>query len=213
MLWIGDRTRQPDARPCRVLRRHPQPDRHQVRPEPRQRRPAAAARQAEPDNEAGRITLISPLRLGQGRTTTCRASIETVKRPGSTVVWCSDPMHGNTVKASTGYKTRPFDRVLSEVKRFFDMHREMGTYAGGIHIEMTGDDVTECTGGGVAAITEAGLSGPLPHLLRPAAQCQPGAGTGLPRRRGIARAASGSRNPGRRVKSRRLQGIWQFSQY
>jgi 3-deoxy-7-phosphoheptulonate synthase len=67
-------------------------------------------------------------------------------------------MHGNTVKASSGYKTRPFERVLSEVKSFYDVHRGLGTYAGGIHIEMTGDDVTECTGGGVAAITEAGLS-------------------------------------------------------
>jgi 3-deoxy-7-phosphoheptulonate synthase len=67
-------------------------------------------------------------------------------------------MHGNTVKASNGFKTRPFERVLSEVKSFFGVHRAMGTYAGGIHIEMTGDDVTECTGGGVAAITEASLS-------------------------------------------------------
>ena len=66
-------------------------------------------------------------------------------------------MHGNTVKAANGYKTRPFERVLSEVHSFFNIHRDMGTYAGGIHIEMTGDDVTECTGGGVAAITEANL--------------------------------------------------------
>src|SRR5690606_26548013 len=83
--------------------------------------------------------------------------IEAVKRAGRTVVWCSDPMHGNTVKASTGFKTRVFDRVLSEVQSFFHVHREMGTYAGGIHIEMTGDDVTECVGGGVAAVTEAAL--------------------------------------------------------
>jgi 3-deoxy-7-phosphoheptulonate synthase len=66
-------------------------------------------------------------------------------------------MHGNTVKASSGYKTRPFERIMSEVQSFFAVHRSMGTYAGGVHIEMTGDDVTECTGGGVAAITEAGL--------------------------------------------------------
>jgi 3-deoxy-7-phosphoheptulonate synthase len=67
-------------------------------------------------------------------------------------------MHGNTIKAAGGYKTRPFDRILSEVQAFFDIHRKMGTYAGGVHIEMTGDDVTECTGGGVAAVTEASLS-------------------------------------------------------
>src|SRR6185312_10210942 len=70
--------------------------------------------------------------------------------------WASDPMHGNTIKASTGFKTRPFDRVLSEVKAFFAVHRQMGTYPGGIHIEMTGDDVTECVGG-VSAVTEAHL--------------------------------------------------------
>jgi 3-deoxy-7-phosphoheptulonate synthase len=80
-----------------------------------------------------------------------------VQKAGRTVVWCSDPMHGNTIKASTGYKTRPFERVLSEVKSFFEIHREMGTYAGGVHIEMTGDDVTECVGG-VSAVTEASLS-------------------------------------------------------
>ena len=66
-------------------------------------------------------------------------------------------MHGNTVKAANGYKTRPFDKVLSEVHSFFQIHRQMGTYAGGIHIEMTGDDVTECTGGGIAAVSEGSL--------------------------------------------------------
>ena len=66
-------------------------------------------------------------------------------------------MHGNTIKAASGYKTRPFDAILSEVRRFMGVHQAEGTHAGGIHIEMTGDDVTECTGGGVAAITEAGL--------------------------------------------------------
>jgi len=79
-----------------------------------------------------------------------------VQRAGRTVVWASDPMHGNTIKASTGFKTRPFDRVLAEVKGFFEVHRQMGTYAGGIHIEMTGDDVTECVGG-FSAVTEAQL--------------------------------------------------------
>jgi 3-deoxy-7-phosphoheptulonate synthase len=67
-------------------------------------------------------------------------------------------MHGNTIKAAGGYKTRPFDRILSEVQTFFAVHRQLGTYAGGVHIEMTGDDVTECVGGGVAAVTEASLS-------------------------------------------------------
>ena len=84
--------------------------------------------------------------------------IETVRKAGRTVVWCSDPMHGNTIKASNGYKTRPFDKVLSARSTpFFQVHRQMGTYAGGIHIEMTGDDVTECTGGSVGSVTEASL--------------------------------------------------------
>ncbi len=82
--------------------------------------------------------------------------VELVKSEGRTVVWSCDPMHGNTVKASTGYKTRPFDSVLSEVKSFFEVHRQLGTYAGGVHVEMTGADVTECVGGS-SAVTEADL--------------------------------------------------------
>ena len=101
-------------------------------------------------------------------------------------------MHGNTVKAANGYKTRPFDKVLSEVHSFFQVHRQMGTYAGGIHIEMTGDDVTECTGGGVCGGDRRQPQGPLPHLLRPAPQRQPVAGAGVPRRRGNPRAAAGA---------------------
>jgi 3-deoxy-7-phosphoheptulonate synthase len=83
--------------------------------------------------------------------------IEAVKASGHKVVWCCDPMHGNTIKASNGFKTRPFELVLAEVKAFFEVHRQMGTHAGGVHIEMTGDNVTECVGG-VSAVTEATLS-------------------------------------------------------
>ena len=109
-----------------------------------------------PENEAGRLTLIA--RFGAQKVGDhLPVLIETVKQAGANVVWCCDPMHGNTTKASSGYKTRPFDLVLSEVKSFFDIHRDMGTYAGGIHVEMTGADVTECVGG-VAAVTEATLS-------------------------------------------------------
>jgi 3-deoxy-D-arabino-heptulosonate 7-phosphate (DAHP) synthase class II len=81
--------------------------------------------------------------------------VRAVKREGHPVVWSCDPMHGNVIKAESGYKTRPFDRILSEVKGFFAVHRAEGTHAGGIHIEMTGQDVTECTGGAVA-ITDEG---------------------------------------------------------
>ena len=109
-----------------------------------------------PDNEPGRLTLISPLRPRQGREHLPRL-IRAVKREGRNVVWSCDPMHGNTIKASNGYKTRPFDRILSEVRSFFDIHQAEGTHAGGIHIEMTGKDVTECTGG-ARRVTEADLA-------------------------------------------------------
>ncbi len=83
--------------------------------------------------------------------------VRAVKQEGRAVVWSSDPMHGNTVKAATGYKTRPFGRVLTEVERFFEVCRAEGAYPGGVHFEMTGQDVTECTGG-AQDITEADLS-------------------------------------------------------
>jgi 3-deoxy-7-phosphoheptulonate synthase len=83
--------------------------------------------------------------------------IRAVKKAGKQVVWSCDPMHGNTISAATGYKTRPFDRILKEVEVFFDVHRAEGTHAGGIHVEMTGQNVTECTGG-ATAISETDLS-------------------------------------------------------
>ena len=82
--------------------------------------------------------------------------IRAVKKAGRTVVWECDPMHGNTVTATTGYKTRPFENIVAEVERFFDIHRAEGTYPGGVHVEMTGQNVTECTGG-VTRISEANL--------------------------------------------------------
>jgi 3-deoxy-7-phosphoheptulonate synthase len=80
--------------------------------------------------------------------------IRAVQREGAMVVWACDPMHGNTVMSSTGYKTRPFDRILKEVKTFFDVHRAEGTHAGGVHFEMTGQNVTECLGGAQAIVEE-----------------------------------------------------------
>src|SRR5690606_36663595 len=117
------------------------------------------------DDEAGRLTLIA--RFGSDKVDDhLPRLIETVKAEGRTVVWCCDPMHGNVIKASNGFKTRPFDRILSEVKSFFDIHRQMGTIAGGVHVEMTGSDVTECTGG-VAAVTETSLSDRYPTHCDP----------------------------------------------
>ncbi len=108
-----------------------------------------------PENEAGRLTLIT--RFGADKVERHLPElIRAVKREGRHVVWSCDPMHGNTIKASTGYKTRPFDQVMVEVRRFMDIHQAEGTHAGGIHVEMTGKDVTECTGG-FQAVSEVDL--------------------------------------------------------
>jgi len=157
MLWIGDRTRQPDGAHVEYFAGIRNPIGIKCGPSLATDDLLTLLDKLNPDNKSGRITLIS--RFGSDKVQEhLPRLVEAVKRSGQSVVWCCDPMHGNTVKASSGYKTRPFERVLSEVKGFFDVHRALGTHAGGIHIEMTGDDVTECTGGGVAAITEAGLS-------------------------------------------------------
>ena len=92
--------------------------------------------------------------------------LRAIQREGKKVVWVCDPMHANTIKAASGYKTRPFDKILSEVKAFFAVHRAEGTHPGGVHFEMTGKDVTECTGG-AQAISEEGLS------ARYRTQCDP----------------------------------------
>ncbi|MDP1731542.1 MAG: 3-deoxy-7-phosphoheptulonate synthase class II [Devosia sp.] len=156
MLWIGDRTRQPDAAHVEYFSGIRNPIGIKCGPGLSNDDLLKLLDKLNPQDEAGRITLIG--RFGADKVAErLPRLIEAVKRAGRTVVWCSDPMHGNTIKASTGYKTRPFDKVLAEVRSFFHIHRELGTYAGGIHIEMTGDDVTECVGGGVSAVTEASL--------------------------------------------------------
>ena len=109
-----------------------------------------------PGREAGRMTLIA--RFGHDKVEAgLPPLLRAVQREGHPVLWSCDPMHGNVIKSDSGYKTRPFDRILAEVKGFFAVHRAEGTHAGGIHLEMTGQDVTECTGGAVA-ITDAGLA-------------------------------------------------------
>jgi len=157
MLWIGDRTRQPDGAHVEYFSGIRNPIGIKCGPSLKSDDLLTLLDKLNPENQPGRVTLIS--RFGSDKVEEhLPRLVEAVKRSGQIVVWCCDPMHGNTVKASNGYKTRPFERVLAEVKSFFDIHRNLGTYAGGIHIEMTGDDVTECTGGGVAAVTEASLS-------------------------------------------------------
>jgi len=156
MLWIGDRTRQPDGAHVEYFTGIKNPVGIKCGPSLSTDDLKKLLDTLNPSNEAGRITLIG--RFGADKVEEhLPRLIEAVKETGQKVVWCTDPMHGNTIKASNGYKTRPFDQVLSEVKSFFAVHREMGTYAGGVHVEMTGKDVTECVGG-VSAVTEADLS-------------------------------------------------------
>jgi 3-deoxy-7-phosphoheptulonate synthase len=109
-----------------------------------------------PENEAGRLTLIARFGAGSVGKHLPRL-INTVREEGAEVVWVCDAMHGNTIKSSTGYKTRPFDSVLREVREFFAVHQSEGTQPGGVHFEMTGQDVTECTGG-VRAVSDEDLS-------------------------------------------------------
>lgn len=109
-----------------------------------------------PENEAGKLTLIA--RFGAGKVGEhLPRLIKAVAEEGANVTWVCDAMHGNTIKSSTGYKTRPFDLVLREVREFFGIHNAEGTVPGGVHFEMTGQDVTECTGG-VRAVSEENLS-------------------------------------------------------
>jgi len=109
-----------------------------------------------PQNEEGRLTLIARFGAGSVGEHLPRL-IKAVQEEGANVTWTCDAMHGNTIKSSTGYKTRPFDSVLREVKEFFGVHNAEGTIPGGVHFEMTGADVTECTGG-VRAVTDENLA-------------------------------------------------------
>src|SRR3569833_924601 len=156
MLWIGDRTRQPDGAHVDYFAGIKIPIGIKCGPSLSGDDLLHQHDKLNPAAEAGRIPLICRFGSDKVKEHLPRV-IATVRKAGRTDVWCSDPMHGNTVKAANGYKTRPFDKVLSEGHSFFQIHRQMGTYAGGIHIEMTGDDVTECTGGSVGAVAEASL--------------------------------------------------------
>jgi 3-deoxy-7-phosphoheptulonate synthase len=155
-LWAGDRTRQPDRAHVDYLRGIKNPVGVKVGPSLDADGLIKLIDALDPQNEPGRLTLIARFgaaNVGKHLPPLLRA----VKREGRHVVWTCDPMHGNTIKAGSGYKTRPFDLILSEVESFFDIHRAEGTHAGGIHVEMTGQNVTECVGG-AKAVTETDLS-------------------------------------------------------
>ncbi len=156
LLWIGDRTRNPKEAHVEFIRGIGNPVAVKVGPTTTEDGLLRLIDILNPQNEAGRLTLIC--RFGSDQVEKLLPPIiRWVEREGHTVVWSCDPMHGNTVKSSNGFKTRPFERVLAEVKSFFKVHRAEGTYAGGVHVEMTGQNVTECTGGAVA-ITEEKLA-------------------------------------------------------
>ena len=156
MIWIGDRTRQPDGAHVEFARGVQNPIGLKCGPSTTPEDLKVLMAKLNPANEPGRLTLIA--RFGAGKVGEhLPRLIRTVREEGAKVVWSCDPMHGNTIKSSTGYKTRPFESVLREVREFFGIHKAEGTIPGGVHFEMTGKDVTECTGG-VRAVTDEDLS-------------------------------------------------------
>ena len=155
-LWIGDRTRQLDGGHVEFCRGIKNPIGIKCGPTSDPDEIVKLTEVLNPDNEAGRITLIA--RFGHDKVGKfLQGLIRAIKKAGRTVVWSCDPMHGNTIKASSGYKTRPFENIITETKSFFQVHQSEGTFGGGLHIEMTGQNVTECIGG-AQNITEKDLS-------------------------------------------------------
>jgi 3-deoxy-7-phosphoheptulonate synthase len=156
-LWIGERTRQLDGAHVDYMSRITNPIGVKLGPGTTPEVAIELCERLNPDNVAGRLTLIS--RMGNQKVREVLPSIvEKVTAAGATVVWQCDPMHGNTIESSNGYKTRHFDRIIDEVLGYFEVHRGLGTHPGGLHVELTGEDVTECLGG-AQAIEDADLPG------------------------------------------------------
>ena len=152
-LWIGDRTRQLDGGHVDFLSGVKNPIGMKCGPSLEVDDLLRLIDRLNPENEPGRLTLIC--RMGHDQVLEKLSPlVRAVAREGRQVVWACDPMHGNTIKSASGYKTRPFDRILTEVQGFFAVHRAEGTHAGGVHFEMTGQDVTECIGGAQAISDE-----------------------------------------------------------
>lgn len=146
MLWIGDRTRQPDGAHVEFLKGVNNPLGLKCGPTTDADELIELIDALNPKNEAGRLTLIS--RMGHDKVGEFLPNlVRRIKQEGRNVVWSCDPMHGNTIKSDNGFKTRPFEYLLKEIQGFFDIHLSEGTVPGGIHLEMTGQNVTECTGG------------------------------------------------------------------
>jgi 3-deoxy-7-phosphoheptulonate synthase len=156
---VGERTRDLDGAHIDLLSRVTNPIGVKLGPSTTPETALALAEKLDPTRIPGRLTMIS--RMGAGRVREALPAIvrhvEAARGPGS-VIWCCDPMHGNTTETANGYKTRHFDDVLDEVRGFFEVHAALGTHPGGIHVELTGDDVTECLGG-AHQLTDADLVG------------------------------------------------------
>ncbi|MGQ0632140.1 MAG: class II 3-deoxy-7-phosphoheptulonate synthase [Sporichthyaceae bacterium] len=146
-VWIGERTRNLDGAHIDFMRKIRNPIGCKLGPSSTPDDALALIEALDPDREPGRLTFITRMGTGKVRDVLPRL-VEKVTASGAVVGWVCDPMHGNTYEAANGYKTRRFDDVLDEVRGFFEVHRALGTHPGGIHMELTGDDVTECTGGG-----------------------------------------------------------------
>jgi len=145
-LWIGERTRQLDGAHIAFAELLSNPIGVKIGPTTTPEMAVEYVERLDPHNTPGRLTLIS--RMGNGKVRDALPPIvEKVTASGHQVIWQCDPMHGNTHESSTGYKTRHFDRIVDEVQGFFEVHRRIGTHPGGIHVELTGEDVTECLGG------------------------------------------------------------------
>ncbi len=155
-IWIGDRTRQPDGAHVEFCRGVQNPIGLKCGPSISADDLKRLMATLNPENEPGRLTLIARFGAGQVGDHLPRL-IRAVQEEGAQVLWTCDPMHGNTIKSASGYKTRPFDSVLREVREFFSIHNAEGTIPGGVHFEMTGQDVTECTGG-LRAVSDEDLS-------------------------------------------------------
>ncbi|MDQ1297511.1 MAG: 3-deoxy-7-phosphoheptulonate synthase [Campylobacterota bacterium] len=155
MLWIGDRTRQLEGAHVEFMRGIQNPIGIKAGPSMDTDDLIRLCDVLNPNNEAGRLNVIVRMgadKVGEGMP----KLIQAIQREGKKVLWSCDPMHGNTITSSGGYKTRPVDAILKEMKQFFQVHKSEGTYAGGVHLEMTGKNVTECLGGSFE-ITEDGL--------------------------------------------------------
>ena len=164
-LWVGERTRGPEDAHVALLEDVHNPVGVKVGPTTTPDQLIELIDHLNPDGEPGRLTVIT--RMGAGRIREALpALVEAVQADGRPLTWVADPMHGNTITADNGYKTRRFDTIMDELRGFFEVHRELGTVPGGIHVELTGDDVTECLGGG-EHIDEAGLAQRYETLVDP----------------------------------------------